>query len=74
MSLLPPKNTLAYVQQFGGRCRDCADENGVCPGSGLPCEGRGKAIMWVIDAINYGVEHGFLKVANTPTLCEGKHD
>jgi hypothetical protein len=62
---LLPKETLAYVQQFGGRCRDCADNRGVCPNSGLPCEERGKAIKWVIDAINYGVGAGYLKV-NTP--------
>lgn len=61
MSLLPPKETIDYVARFGARCRDCADCNGVCPGSGLPCgEGR-KAIKWVVDAINYGVANGFLR-------------
>lgn len=59
--LLPSKETLAYVQQFGGRCRDCADFHGVCPNSGLPCAERRKAIKYVIDAINYGTKHGFLK-------------
>lgn len=68
MSLLPTKATLEYVNQFGGNCRDCADNRGVCPNSGLPCAERGKAIKWVIDAINYGVKHGFLKV---PTLDGG---
>ena len=63
MSLLPPKNTLAYVQHFGGRCRECADNRGVCPNTGLPCnpEQRVQAIKWVVDAINYGTEHGFMK-------------
>jgi hypothetical protein len=60
MKLLP-KETLAYVLRFGGDCRDCADHLGLCPTSGLPCQERGRAIKWVIDAINYGTENGFLK-------------
>jgi hypothetical protein len=70
MSLLPTKATLEYVSQFGGRCRDCADEFGVCPKSGLPCGQGNKAILWVIGAINYGVEHGFLKVSASVTSTE----
>lgn len=66
MKLLRPKETLNYVSQFGGSCRDCGDNLGVCPVSGLPCAERGKAIKWVIDAINYGVEHEFLKVNSAP--------
>ena len=65
MTLLPTKSTLEYVEQFGGRCRDCADEGGVCPNTGLPCAEKRKAILWVIGAINYGVAHGFLKVGTS---------
>jgi len=49
-----------FIGRYGGFCRDCADENGVCPGSGLPCADREKAIRHVLDAFNYGVKHGFL--------------
>lgn len=70
MSLLP-KETVDYVNRFGGNCRDCADYRGVCPISGLPCAEREKAIKWVINAINYGVEHSFLKVG-AHSLQEGQ--
>jgi hypothetical protein len=63
--------TLDYVSKYGGRCRDCADNFGVCPG-GLPCnyEERRAAIRRVLRAINYGMAHGYLPAA--PTL-EGSH-
>lgn len=50
-----------YVARSGGRCRDCADESGVCPGSGLPCGSSRKAIKHVFDALEYGVKNGFIK-------------
>ena len=50
-----------YVARYGGRCRDCADESGVCPGSGLPCADSRKAIKHVFDALEYGVKNGFIK-------------
>jgi hypothetical protein len=59
MNLLS-KKTLDYVISYGGNCRDCADNRGICPKSGLPCADREKAIKWVIDAINYGVGAGYL--------------
>jgi hypothetical protein len=49
-----------YIKRYGGRCRDCADENGVCPSSGLPCGGADKAIRHVLGALAYGVNHGFV--------------
>jgi len=64
---LLPKDTLDYVIRYGGRCRECADHFGICPNSGLPCAESGRAIKWVIDAINYGAGMGFIK-PNTPTL------
>jgi hypothetical protein len=51
---------LAYVNRYGGNCRDCADENGVCPNSGLPCGGREKAIRFVFNALTYGINNGFI--------------
>lgn len=51
-----------YVARYGGRCRDCADHDNICPTNGLPCnvEDRNKAIDHVIKALNYGIQHGFL--------------
>ena len=54
-----------YVASMGGKCRDCADENGICPGTGLPCAGKRLAIQYVLDAIEYGVKHGFVANPNT---------
>lgn len=52
---------VAYIARFGGKCRDCADNNGTCPSTGLSCASYNKAIRHVLGAYNYGVEHGFLK-------------
>lgn len=49
-----------YIARYGGACRDCADEDGVCPHSGLPCADRDKAIRHVLSALNYGIVHGFI--------------
>ncbi|WP_343638947.1 metallophosphoesterase family protein [Roseateles sp.] len=63
---------VSYAARFGGFCRDCADESGVCPNSGLPCGNSDKAIRHVFRAISYGVKHGFISSpfatlkANTP--------
>lgn len=53
-----------FVMQYGGRCRDCADNFGVCPGDGLPCADKRKAVEWVIGALEYGRKHGY--IANPP--------
>jgi hypothetical protein len=54
-------DVVRYVGRFSGQCRDCADEHGVCPSSGLPCDERHeKAIRYVITALNYGFGKGFL--------------
>lgn len=61
-ALIPnDQETVDYVLRYGPRCRDCADENGVCPSSGLPCGNGGKAVRHVIAALNYGLKHGFLR-------------
>jgi hypothetical protein len=49
-----------YVLRYGGNCRDCADESGVCPMSGLPCSGAKKAVRHVVRALAYGIEHGYI--------------
>lgn len=28
------KEVVGYIARYGGRCRDCADRDGVCPSSG----------------------------------------
>ncbi len=66
----PERDVVGYVARWGGNCRDCADESGVCPNSGLPCGGARKAIEHVIKALQYGVRHGY--VVNP--LAECGHD
>lgn len=53
---------IAYASHYGGRCRGCADENGVCPTSGLPCDPdeRLKAAAHCLKAWQYGIEHGHM--------------
>lgn len=60
MNIPLTKEMIDYIGRYGGLCRDCADENGVCPTSGLPCAGREKAIRHVLSAYNYGVANGFI--------------
>jgi hypothetical protein len=65
MAIPVTKEVVDYIARYGGRCHDCADEDGVCPNSGLPCDGSDKAIRHVLKAYNYGVENGFLGVKNS---------
>lgn len=60
-----------YALRYGGRCRDCADHLGVCPGSGLPCnvDDARRAIKHVLDAIDYGTKHAYF--AAVPSTDEG---
>lgn len=57
---------IAYIARWGGNCRDCADENGVCPRSGLPCADSERAIKHVLSALDYGAKHGYLLAAQAP--------
>jgi len=52
---------IGYIVRYGGRCRDCADHQGICPNSFLPCADADKAIRRVLEAFNYGVTNGFLR-------------
>lgn len=66
--LLSDDETIRYVQRYGGRCRDCADEDGICPKSGMPCGGSDKAIRFVLGALSYGISNRFLSA--TPASQE----
>lgn len=68
--------TVEYVSRYGGRCRDCADNFGTCPGTNLPCvpADAHKAIRHVLNAINYGFEHGFLPITDTGRLALAQED
>jgi hypothetical protein len=66
--------TLDYILRYGPRCRDCADENGICPASGLPCDcdQARKAVLHVLDALNYGQQHNYIAPINAqPALIAG---
>lgn len=49
-----------YAKRYGGMCRDCADENGICPTDGIACGGKETAVRFAADAINYGIKNGFI--------------
>lgn len=81
ISLQPPEQetvrvtdeVVDYVLRYGGQCRDCADVNGVCPYTGLPCDvAEAKtAIRHVLKAVNYGITNGFLSTALASARPEG---
>lgn len=48
-----------FLVQYGGNCRDCADEDGFCPQTGIGCGQRRKAVEFVLGALEYGSKHGF---------------
>lgn len=48
-----------FLINYGGHCRDCADEDGFCPRTGIGCGQRRKAVEFILGAINYGAKHGF---------------
>lgn len=53
---------ISYVSRYGGMCRDCADECGVCPHDGTPCDtDQCRAVIAkTIRALRYGIQHGFI--------------
>jgi hypothetical protein len=59
-----------FVMQYGARCRECADNFGVCPGDGLPCADKRKAVEWVVDALEYGRKHGYIVDPPSRTVAE----
>lgn len=58
-----------YCALFGPRCRDCADECGVCPMNGIGCGNRNEAVIFILDALRYGIEKNYIK--QTPPRSEG---
>ncbi len=56
---------VSYIARYGGNCRDCADASGVCPNRGLPCADSRKAIRFVLDALAYGLNHGYIAALAT---------
>jgi len=64
----------SYVARWGGNCRDCADESGVCPNSGLPCGGADKAIGHVFKALAYGVKQGHISNPLAQATALGHRD
>lgn len=63
---------LRYLIRYGGTCRDCADEDGVCPQTGIGCGDRRKATEFVLEALEYGTKHGF--AAGYRILAPGQLD
>ncbi len=69
-----------YVGRYGGSCRDCADNDGVCD-RGTPCDPKvfRAAIEHTIKALDYGIKHGFIEnpftsaVPDVPELVRWKH-
>lgn len=62
---------VAYINRYGGRCRDCADEGGICPNRGLPCADAPKAIQFVLEALAYGINNGYINARVHPSPPEG---
>lgn len=54
------QRAIEFAVQYGPRCRDCADEDGICPATGLPCGEARKPIGHVVNAIMHGVHYGYL--------------
>lgn len=53
-------DVVQYIGRWGGHCRDCADNMGICH-TGLPCGDGAKAITHVLSALAYGINNGFLQ-------------
>ena len=54
-------DAIKYAKNYGGHCRDCADNDGICPQTKLPCGEKDEAIRRVLTAILYGEKHGYLR-------------
>lgn len=55
----PPRSLLVYIARYGGICRDCADNAGICPHKGLPCADD-EGVRHVLSAIGYGLAYGYI--------------
>ena len=63
---------LDFLIRYGGRCRDCADEFGVCPTTGIGCGERRRAAAFFVGALEYGSKHKF--AAGYRLLAPGELD
>lgn len=54
---------VSYVLRYGGKCRDCADVDGICPNTDMPCgfELKTAVIKHTLKALEYGMSHGFIE-------------
>jgi hypothetical protein len=50
---------IEYLMRYGGRCRDCADNHGVCPLTGIGCGESRRAAEHFVKAMEYATKHGF---------------
>jgi hypothetical protein len=60
---IPATKQVVDFVLHGPMCRDCADADGVCERSGLPCDQMlaRRAVRYVIERINYAIAHGNIK-------------
>ncbi|QIG65992.1 hypothetical protein phiOC_p350 [Ochrobactrum phage vB_OspM_OC] len=60
-----------YILRYGGRCRDCADMDGVCD-RGTPCDYivHKSTIEWSLKAMEYGFKHKFVENPFLPSEKE----
>ena len=56
-------DVIGYVMRYGGMCRDCADADGVCPTTGMPCatDQCRATIEHTLKALEYGIKHRFIE-------------
>lgn len=55
---------VSYISRhsaLAGNCRDCADECGTCPHSKIACGYTQEVVRNVLNALQYGLKHGFIK-------------
>lgn len=55
------KELITYALRYGGPCRGCADEDGTCPTTGIPCdpEVSKRVLRRAFAAWEYGSAHGY---------------
>jgi hypothetical protein len=59
---MPKFDPVDYALHYGARCRECADEDGVCPHDGTPCDPDvvRAVVRHTLDAWRYGVANGYM--------------
>ena len=52
---------ITYALRYGGPCRGCADEDGTCPTTGIPCDAEvsRRVLRRAFAAWDYGAARGF---------------